>query len=159
MFTCSHRPCPAGPVTAPSAPVAAPVTAPPTLVISQASPTPYVIVSPPSGIGYSFLAGSATSDPLKFIMTLDFGVSSHFVDSNLIGDIEPRTKDIVKFYPPELIVVTGHSTLRGVSMVILAVRVTDAQGFFHDMLLPTMTVPCPGPGRHLFQEVRRRLKG
>ena len=57
-------------------------------------------------------------------------------------------KDIMKLDPPATIVVAGHSTLRGVSMGTLIVRVTDAQGFLHDMLLPAMNVP--GLGRHLF---------
>ena len=80
-------PAPAAPVTAPSAPV----TPPPAPVTSQTSPTPYnVLELPPLGIGYSVLAGSGTPGPLKFTMTLDCGVSSHFVDSRLIGNIESR---------------------------------------------------------------------
>ena len=61
-------------------------------------------------------------------MTSDCGASSHFVDSNVIGDIESRVNDNVKLDPRAKIVVAGHSTLRGVSMdIILIVRVTDAQ--------------------------------
>ena len=70
-------PTPAAPVvTAPSSPVAAPptpLTAPPTPVRSEAAPTPYVNESPPSGIGFSVLAGSATPSPLQFTMTSDCG--------------------------------------------------------------------------------------
>ena len=66
-------------------------------------------------------------------------------------------KDIVKLDPPATIVVTGHSTLRAVSMGILTVRVTDAQGFSHDMLLPAMNVP--GLDRHLFPGGTVALKG
>ena len=147
-------------VTAPSTPVAtppAPFTLPPTPVTSEAAPTPYVNESPPSGIGFLFLAGYATPGPLNFTMTSDCGASSNFVDSNLIGDIESRRKDIVKLDPPATIVVAGHDTLRGVSMGTLTVRVTDAQEFLHDMLLPTMNVP--GLGRHLFSGETAALKG
>ena len=66
-------------------------------------------------------------------------------------------KDIVKLDPPATIVVAGHNTLRGVSMGTLAVRVTDAQGFLHDMLLPAMNVP--GLGRHLISGGTAALKG
>ena len=145
-------PAPASPVvTAPSIPVAAPpapFTAPPTRIMPKGAPTPYVNESPPSGVGFSFLAGSATPGPLNFTLTSDCGASSHFVDSNLIGDIKSRMKSIVKLDSPATIVVAGHSTLRGVSMGTLTVRVTDAQGFRHDMLLAAMNVP--GLGRHLF---------
>ena len=147
-------------VTAPSTPVAAPpapFTPPPTPVTYEAAPTPYVNESPPSGIGFSFLADSAIPGPLKFTMTSDCGASSHFVDSNRIGDIESRMKDIVKLDPPATIVVAGHNTLRGVSMGTLTVRVTDAQGFLHDMLLPAMNMP--GLGRHLFSGGMAALKG
>ena len=86
----------------------------------------------------------------------DYGASSHFVNSNLIGDIESRMNDTVKLGPQATIVVAGHSTLRGVSMGILAVRVTDAQRFLHGMLLPAMN--APGLGRHLFSGGTTALK-
>ena len=132
---------------APAAPPT-PGTPPPTPVTSEAAPTPYVIESPLLDIGFLFLAGFATPGPLKFTMTSDCGASSHLVDSNLIGDIESWMKDIVKLDPPATIFVAGRSTLRGVSMGTLTVRVIDAQGFLHDMLLPAMNVP--GLSRHLF---------
>ena len=66
-------------------------------------------------------------------------------------------KDIVRLDPPATIVVAGYSTLRGVSMGTLTVRVTDAQGVFHDMLLPAMNVP--GLGRHLFSGGTAARKG
>ena len=66
-------------------------------------------------------------------------------------------KDIVKLDPPATIVVVGHSTLRVVSMGTFTVRVTDAQGFLHDMLLPAMNVP--GLGRHLLSGRTATLKG
>ena len=135
----------------------APLTAPPTLIKSEAALMPYVNESPSSGIVFSFLAGSATPGPLKFTMTSDCGAASHFVDCNLVGGIESRMKDIVKLDPPATIVVAGHNTLRGVSMATLTVRVTDAQIFLHDILLPTMNVP--GPGRHLFSGGTAALKG
>ena len=90
-------------------------------------------------------------------MTADCGASSYFVYSHLIGDIESRMKDIVKVDSPATIVVTGHSTLSGVSMGTLTVRVTDAQGFLHGMLLPAMNVP--GLPVTCFQEGRWRLRG
>ena len=65
-------------------------------------------------------------------------------------------KDIVKLDPPATIVVASRSTLRGVSMGTLTVRVTDAQGFLHDTLLPAMNVP--GLGRHLFSGGTAGLK-
>ena len=52
-------------------------------------------------------------------------------------------KDIVKLDPPAL----SHNTLRAVSVGTRIVRVTDAQRFLHDMLLPAVNVP--GLGRHL----------
>ena len=97
------------------------------------------------GIGFLFLADCASPGPFKFTMTSDCGASSHFVYSNLIGDIESRITDIVKLGPPATIVVAGHSTLRGVSMGSLTVRVTDAQEFLHDMLLPAMNGPGSRP--------------
>ena len=66
-------------------------------------------------------------------------------------------KDIVKLGPPAMIVVAGHSTLRGASMGTLTVRVTDAQGFLLDMLRPAINVP--GLGRHLFSGGTAALKG
>ena len=116
---------------------------------SQATPTPYnAIESSLPGIGFWFLAGSATPGPLKCTITLDFGASLHFVDSNVIGEIDSRMKNIVKLDPPATIVVAGHSTLSGISMGTLIVRVTDVQGFLHDLLLPAMNVPRLS--RHLF---------
>ena len=153
-------PAPAIPSIVPSCPVTAPPTpvpAPPAPVASQVSPTPYVIKSPPSGIGYPFLAGSTTLGPLKFTITLDCGMSSHFVDNSLIGDIESWMKDIVKLDPPATIVITNHSTLSGVSMGTLTIRVTDAQNFLPDMLLPAINVP--GFFRHLFSGGTAALKG
>ena len=90
-------------------------------------------------------------------MTSDCGASSHFIDIHLTGDIESRMKDIVNLGPPMIIVVAGHSTLSGVSMDALTVRVTNAQGFLHDMLLPAMNVQeliC-----HLFPGGTAALKG
>ena len=108
--------------------------------------------SPPSGIGFLFLAGSTATGPLKFAMTSDCGASSTF-----IGEIESRMKDTVKLDPPAMIVIAGHNTFKKVSMGILIVRVTDAQGFLHDMLLPAMNVP--GLGRHLFSGGTAAMKG
>ena len=134
----------AAPVTAPAAPVTVlptPVTAPPAPFSSRAAPTPCnAIELPPSGIGYSVLVSSGTRGPLKLTMTSDCGASSHFVNSNLIGDIESRMKGIVKLDPPATIVVAGHNTLRGVSMDTLPVRVTDAQGSIQNILLQAMDV-------------------
>ena len=66
-------------------------------------------------------------------------------------------KDIVKVDPSAKIFVADHSTFRGVSMGTLTVRVIDAQGFLHDMLLPAMDVPwlC----RNLFLGGTVALKG
>ena len=100
---------------------------------------------------------SAALGPLKFTMTSDYGASSHFVDSNLIGDIEARMKGIVKLDPPVAIVVAGRRTLRGVSIGTLTVRVTEPQEFSHDMLLPAMNVP--GLRRHLFLGGTAVVKG
>ena len=58
-------------------------------------------------------------------------------------------KNSVKLNPPTMIAVAGHSTLSGVSMGTLTLRVTDTQGFLHEMLLPAINVP--GLGRHLFE--------
>ena len=58
-------------------------------------------------------------------------------------------KDIVKVDPLTTIVIAGHKTLSRVTMIILTVRVTDAEHFLH-MLLPAMNVP--GLGHHLFSE-------
>ena len=66
-------------------------------------------------------------------------------------------KNVFKLDPSATIVIAGHSTLSGVSMSTLTVRVTDAQGFLHDMLLPAMNVPRLG--RHLFSGETAALKG
>ena len=80
-------------------------------------------------------------------MPSDRGASSHFFDSHLIGDIKALTNDIVKLDPSATIVVAGLSTLSGVSMGTLTVRVTDVQSLLDGMLLLAMYVP--GLGRHL----------
>ena len=92
-----------------------------------------------------------------FTMTPDCGASSHFVDSKLIGENDSRIKDIAKLDPRETIVVASHITLTGVGMGTLTVHVTKAQGFLHDMLLPTMNVP--GLDRHLFSGGTMTLNG
>ena len=66
-------------------------------------------------------------------------------------------KDIVKLDQPTMILVAGHSTLTGVSIGTLTVRVSDAQGFLHGMLLSTMNVP--GLGRHPFSKETAAYKG
>ena len=66
-------------------------------------------------------------------------------------------KDIVKLDPPSMTAFAGYTTLRRVSMDTLTVRVIDAQGFLHGMLLPAMNVP--GLGRHLFPGGMTVLKG
>ena len=83
-------------------------------------------------------------------------LSSHIVDSH-ISDFESRMKDIVKLDPPTTIVIADHSTLSEVSMGTLLVRVTDAQYFTHDMLLPAMNIP--GLDRYLFLGGTVSLKG
>ena len=55
-------------------------------------------------------------------------------------------KDIVKIDPAAAIIVASHSTLSGVSMGTLTVRITDAQGFLHDILLSAIYVPGLGFG-------------
>ena len=65
-------------------------------------------------------------------------------------------KDSVKLDSSATIVVAGHSTPRGVSMGTLTVRVTDAQGFLHDKLLPVIICRCLVVT--YFQEGRWRLK-
>ena len=65
-------------------------------------------------------------------------------------------KDIVKLYPLATITIAGHSTLRGVSMGTLIVRVTDAQGFLHMFLLAMM---YRGLAVTYFRAGRRRLRG
>ena len=87
-------------------------------------------------------------DPRKFNMTSSSGLSSHFVDGHLIGNIESRTKNIGKLDPPAALIVAIYSTTSGVGMGPLTVRGTDAQGFLYDILLPVMNVPRLG--RHLF---------
>ena len=66
-------------------------------------------------------------------------------------------KDIVKLDLPATIVIAGHSTLSGVSMGTLTVRVTDGQTFFLDMVLPAIIVLRLG--RHLFSVGTVALKG
>ena len=66
-------------------------------------------------------------------------------------------KDIMKLDPPATIVVAGHSTLRRASMATLTVRVTNIQGFFHDMLLLVKNVT--GLCRHLFSGGTAALEG
>ena len=63
----------------------------------------------------------------------------------------------MKLDPPATIVVASPNTLRGVSKGTLTVRITDAQRFLHDMLLPAMNVP--GLGCHLFSGGSAALKG
>ena len=90
-------------------------------------------------------------------MTSDCGISSHFVDSHLIGDVKSCRMGNVKLDPSATIVVAGHSTFSGVSMGTLTVCVTDAQGLIADMLLPAMNVPRLG--RHQFWGGAAALKG
>ena len=58
--------------------------------------------------------------------------------------------------PSATIVVASHSTLSGVSMGALIVRVTDTQVFLHNMLLPVINVL--GLSRHLFSGKAAALK-
>ena len=81
-------------------------------------------------------------------MTSDRGESSHFVDSHLLDISNSPMKKIVKLDAPATIIVTGHSTLRGVSMRTPTVRVTNAQGFIYDMLVLAMN--ASDLSRHLF---------
>ena len=90
-----------------------------------------------------------------FTMTSDCGAPSHFVDSNLIGDITSRMKNIMKL--DLTIVIAGYNTPREVSKGTVTVRVTGAQDFLHKTLLPAMNMP--GFGRHLFSGGRVVLKG
>ena len=90
-------------------------------------------------------------------MTSYCRASSLSVDSHLIGGIESRMKDMVKLDPPATIVVTSHSTLSGVSMVAPTVRVTNAPGFLHEILL--LTVNMSGFGHHLLSGGTTALKG
>ena len=90
-------------------------------------------------------------------MTSDCGTSPHFVDSHLKGDMESRIKDIVIHDPPVTVIVAGHSTLSRVSIGTLTVRITGAQGYIHDMLLPAMNMP--GLSRQLFSGGKAALKG
>ena len=57
-------------------------------------------------------------------------------------------KGTVKLDPPSMIVVAGHSTLRGVSMGTSTGRITAAQGFLRDMML--LAINVPRLSRHLF---------
>ena len=67
-----------------------------------------------------------------------------------------RMKDIIKVNSPAMTAIAGHSILSGVSMGTLTVRLTDAQGLIHDMVLPAMNVL--GLGRHMILRETAALK-
>eukprot|EP00903_Cladosiphon_okamuranus_P021708 g19957.t1 len=83
--------------------------------------------APPSGVGFSFVANSTVPAP-AFTMTVDTGASSHFLDSELLPDLEQRMIECTKIGPPVRITVAGQGQLPGTAKGVLKVIVTDQYG-------------------------------
>eukprot|EP00903_Cladosiphon_okamuranus_P021648 g19902.t1 len=103
--------------------------------------------TPPAGVGFSFVANSTAAAP-TFTMTVDTGASSHFLDSELLPDLEQRMIECTKIDPPLRITVAGQGQLPGTAKGVLKVIVTDQHGNSHPVRLPFICVP--NLWRHLF---------
>ena len=112
--------------------------------------------APPSGVGFSFVANSTAPAP-TFTMTVDTGASSHFLDSELLPDLEQRMIECTKIDPPLRITVAGQGQLPGTAKGVLKVVVTDQHGHSHPVRLPFICVP--NLGRHLFSGGTARKQG
>eukprot|EP00903_Cladosiphon_okamuranus_P018846 g17334.t1 len=90
-------------------------------------------------------------------MTADTGASSHFLDSELLPDLEQRMIECTKIDPPLRITVAGQGQLPGTAKGVLKVIVTDQHGNSHPVRLPFICVP--NLGRHLFSGGTARKQG
>eukprot|EP00752_Nemacystus_decipiens_P017171 g15384.t1 len=114
--------------------------------------------APPAGVGFSFIANSTAPAPAPtFTMTVDTGASSHFLDSELIPELEKRMIEYTKIDPPLAITVAGQGQLHGTAKGALKVIVTDLQGNPRSVRLPFICVPTLG--RHLFSGGTARKQG
>eukprot|EP00903_Cladosiphon_okamuranus_P019947 g18331.t2 len=112
--------------------------------------------TPPAGVEFSFVANSTAPAP-TFTMTVDTGASSHFLDSELLPDLEQRMIECTKIDPPIRITVAGQGQLPGTAKGVLKVIVTDQYGNSHPVRLPFICVP--NLGRHLFSGGTARKQG
>ena len=112
--------------------------------------------APPAGIGFSFIADSTAPAP-TFTMTVDTGASNHFLDSELLPELEQRVVEYIKIDPPLLINVAGKGQLHGTAKGALKVTVTDEHGDPRPVRLPFICVP--NLGRHLFSGGTARKQG
>ncbi|CAB1104474.1 unnamed protein product [Ectocarpus sp. CCAP 1310/34] len=81
-------------------------------------------------------------------MTVDTGVSTHFLDTNLLPDITQNMTEYTKIDPPLIIDVPGKGQPHSSAMGALKVTVSDRQGTPRAIRLPFFCVP--DLGRHLF---------
>ena len=81
-------------------------------------------------------------------MTADSGVSSHFIDNQLLPGIEHKLNHYVQLDPPVTINVAGNHRLCIVGQGISLVQILDRICYKNSVQLPVSVVP--GLGRHIF---------
>ena len=115
----------------------------------------------PPGIGFSFamchLSLSQQAD--GFQLLVHSGSSKHFVDPELIREVESRMLEFTRIEPPMEITAAGDNVLRGTAQGILLVVVRGTDNVLRTVKLPM--VLAPGSKRNLFScsaELKKALK-
>ena len=76
-------------------------------------------------MGFSFFAGSnVTDDQISLNLTVDSGSTGHFVDSQLLPNIESLMVEYVHLDPPMTILTAARHLLQG-----------TAKGFFNTVVI------------------------
>eukprot|EP00752_Nemacystus_decipiens_P005704 g5162.t1 len=115
----------------------------------QQAPGSATTAAPAAGVGLPFIADSTAPAP-TFTMTVSIGASSHFLDSELLPELEQSVIEYTKFDPPLVITVAGQGQLHGTAKGALKVTATDQHGDPRSVRLPFICVPKLG--RHLVIE-------
>ena len=102
-----------------------------TAATTTATSTSITTPSLPEGIGYSFIAApptGITAKPINFSMTADSGVSSHFIDNQLLHGIEQKMLNYVNLDTPVTINVACNHRVSGIGKGVLIGIVVDHLG-------------------------------
>eukprot|EP00903_Cladosiphon_okamuranus_P021322 g19592.t1 len=102
-------------------------------------------------------SGISTTPAPTSTMTVDTGAAIHFVDSELLPDLEQRMIECNKIDPPLRITVSGQGQLPGTAKGVLKVIVTNQHDDSHPARLPFICVP--NLWRHLFSGGTARKQG
>lgn len=111
----------------------------------------------PNGMGFSFAAQESNDENIRFAMAADSEATNHFLDSDLINELQQTITKYVKIESPVVITAAGNNVLHGVGKSTLLVLVKDQQGRKRPVQLPAIVVP--GMGRHLFPAGTAAKKG